>query len=203
MKPDFILLDLGGVLLNIDYQKPLAAFKELGIALPFTQKEQSALFDDLETGKIHPAEFRNSIRKLSQNPLSDRQIDEAWNSILLDLPENRVDLLYRLKQKYPLFLLSNTNEIHIKAFEEEMMREYGHHVFEDVFTAYYYSSRIGKRKPHKEAFLHVIRETGMSAENGVFIDDSPQHIEGAKQVGLQAHLLQGELQDLLQELRLI
>jgi glucose-1-phosphatase len=202
-KPDALILDLGGVLLNIDYQKPIDSFKALGVNVLYSKKEQSKLFDDLETGKISPAEFRDDVRKLSGLPLSDQQIDDAWNSILLDLPENRVELLYQLKEKYPLFLLSNTNEIHAQSFTETVVREYGHNVFEGVFSGVYYSHRIGKRKPNADAFLHVLNENDLHAENVVFIDDSPQHIEGAKQTGISAHLLNGELEDLLKKLNVV
>ncbi|HRE96809.1 MAG TPA: HAD family phosphatase, partial [Flavobacteriales bacterium] len=88
----------------------------LGVEVLYSQKDQGKLFDDLETGKISSADFRNEVRKLSSDALSDQQIDKAWNSILLDLPENRVELLYKLKQKFPLYLLSNTNEIHAQSF---------------------------------------------------------------------------------------
>jgi putative hydrolase of the HAD superfamily len=198
-----IIFDLGGVLLNIDYQKPVEAFRALGVDLQYSQKEQTKLFDDLETGKISPAIFREEVRRLSGQNLSDNDIDRAWNSILLDLPEHRVAFLHQLKSKYPLFLLSNTNEIHIAQFEEDLVREYGHPVFEDVFQTIYYSSRIGKRKPNADAFLHVLNDHEMRPETTLFIDDSPQHVEGAKKLGIQAYLLKGEPEDLLLSLGLI
>ncbi|HRE75764.1 MAG TPA: HAD family phosphatase [Flavobacteriales bacterium] len=200
---DAIILDLGGVLLNIDYQKPIDAFKALGVEVLYSQKDQGKLFDDLETGKISSADFRNEVRKLSSDALSDQQIDKAWNSILLDLPENRVELLYKLKQKFPLYLLSNTNEIHAQSFEEEIIREYGHNVFEEVFSGIYYSHRIQKRKPNAEAFLHVLKENGLHEATTLFIDDSPQHIVGAKNLGIQAYQLNGELEFLLKEIGVI
>ncbi|MBX7095354.1 MAG: HAD family phosphatase [Flavobacteriales bacterium] len=203
IKPDAIILDFGGVIIDINYQKPIEEFKKLGVDLSYSQAEQSTLFDDFETGSISPQKFREAIRKQSQQVLSDDQIDDAWNSILGSIPEHRVELLIQLKQKYPLYLLSNTNEIHIASFEEEMIREYGHHILEENMLGVYYSSRIGQRKPHAAAFHHVLHENGLIPQNTLFIDDSIQHVNGALKVGLNAHHLKGELKDLLQQLELL
>ena len=187
-----IIFDLGGVLLNIDYQAPIREFAKLGIpdfhAL-YSKANQSALFDDFEMGKISPAEFRNNIRQISKVDLSDLQIDHAWNSILLDFPEQNTQMLNELKGKYRLFLLSNTNEIHIHSFEASLKAQFKVNFFEQVFEKVYYSSRIGYRKPNANAFEFVLKSNDLSPHETVFIDDSIQHVKGAKELGIDAHWL--------------
>ena len=92
-------------------------------------------------------------------------------------------------KKYRLFLLSNTNEIHIKAFSAYLKKAYGFSDFSDYFENWYYSCRIGKRKPDQEIFEFVLSENGLIPSETLFIDDSPQHIEGAKKTGIHAYRL--------------
>ena len=108
-----IIFDLGGVILDIDYKRTESAFQELGIpdfAKLYSQLRQDSLFDDLEMGLIDPQSFRERIRSFSRTAISDPQIDQAWNAILIGLPKENVDYLSSLKGKYRLFMLSNTNE---------------------------------------------------------------------------------------------
>lgn len=187
-----IIFDLGGVLLNIDYDAPVREFAKLGInnfSELYSQAEQKKLFDDFETGDISPHAFRESIRTLSGSSIADSQIDFAWNSILLDFPKSRVEMLRELKKKYKLVLLSNTNEIHIKEFEKQLEVDFGTNIISDLFTSVHYSSRLRMRKPHVETFLHVMKINGLFSEETVFIDDSLQHIDGAKKAGIQAYWL--------------
>src|SRR5262245_14206312 len=121
-----IIFDFGGVIIDIDYHRCIDSFEKLlGTAFDqwYSQKQQAELFDALETGNISEEEFYESIRNAFRQELTDEQIREAWNSILIRLPEENVALLKRLKQKYRLFLLSNTNIIHERAFRELIERQ--------------------------------------------------------------------------------
>src|SRR5690606_29498568 len=114
-----IIFDLGGVLLNIDYQLTEKAFIEIGIprfAEIYSQLQQTTLFDDWETGKINRKDFIQSLREKSEIPLTEEQICTAWNAMLLDFPLRRLKVLQQLRPYYDLVLLSNTNEIHEAAF---------------------------------------------------------------------------------------
>ena len=187
-----IIFDLGGVLLNIDYMLVVKAFEALrfkDFEQWYSQKDQVALFDLLETGEISPQAFRDNLRKNSGLHIPDDQLDAAWNAIILDLPKERVALLKNVKKNYRCFLLSNTNEIHIPVFTEQFKKEFGAGTFEGLFEKVYYSSRMGMRKPHKETFLKVIEENGLVPSESLFIDDSFQHIAGAMKVGLQTFFL--------------
>src|SRR5688572_16872480 len=155
-----LIFDLGGVLINIDYRKPIEAFQQLGVNVTaewYAKKTQNKLFDDFETGAISPAEFREEIRKFSGKQLTDDQIDRAWNSILLDFPAQRMELLYELKKTHRLFLLSNTNAIHIPEFYQILIRTFGKNPFPEIFEHCYYSHEMGLRKPHAEIFIRVLK----------------------------------------------
>lgn len=209
MQIDTLILDLGGVLLNIDYDAPQRAFEKLGFEnfnSLFTQAKQDRLFDDFEKGKISNDDFRNGLRKISGKNIPDHEIDFAWNSILLDLPEFKLKLLGELKQNYRLFLLSNTNNIHIPVFEKEMNEKYGNQVFHSYFEKIYYSSKVGFRKPDREIFELVLNEQNLIPGNTIFIDDSIQHVEGALETGIKAlhlDLKKEDLPDLLRREKLI
>lgn len=186
-----IIFDFGGVILNIDYKLTEAAFARLGLtdfAGMYSQASQNNLFDTFEKGLITPAEFRMEIRKFIGSA-SDEQIDKAWNSMLLDLPDERIKLLDRLKKTHRIFLLSNTNEIHFTAFTAYMKDKFKRDVFSNVFEKAYVSHRIHMRKPDTEIFEFVLAENKLTRDETLFIDDSIQHIEGAKRSGIQTHFL--------------
>ena len=112
-----IIFDLGGVILNIDYLLTINKFEKLGIENVsnfYSKKMKSPIFDKIEVGKISPKEFMEALERECNNA-SVEQVESAWNAMLLDLPQNRLDLIKKLKNKYKIFLLSNTNEIHIRA----------------------------------------------------------------------------------------
>lgn len=168
------------------------AFMELGISdfdTLYSQARQSGIFDDLDKGKISAGTFRDAMRRHIPHTVSDEQIDAAWDAMLLDVPKDRLVLLEQLKQHYRTFLLSNTNVIHVKNFSAALLRNYGSPDFSPYFEKCYYSCDIGLRKPDAEIFLHVLNENGLQANETVFIDDSVQHVEGAKRVGISAYLL--------------
>ena len=190
-----IIFDLGGVILNIDYGQTANAFKKIGVAnfdKIYSQARQGQVFDKLETGELTPDEFREYMKEIVPSlQLSD--IDKSWNAMLLDLPAPRIDLLKKLKKKYRLFLLSNTNEIHIKCFRKIIDSSYGENIFDAIFENQYYSSEIGMRKPNPECFQYVLEKNGMEPSETLFIDDSIQHVEGARKLKINAyHLMPGE-----------
>lgn len=188
-----IIFDLGGVILDIDYARPVEAFRKLGAERfeeVFSQDAQAGFMSKFERGEIKPAEFRRKVKSYLPEGVTDDEIDEAWNSILGQLPSQRIVLLKMLdRMGYRMFLLSNTNSIHIKAFTHYLDETYGKHLFKDLFEKIYYSSKIGMRKPSKKIFEHVLKENGLVPEETLFIDDSAQHIEAAKKLGVHTHHL--------------
>jgi putative hydrolase of the HAD superfamily len=186
-----VIFDLGGVLLNIDYSLTEKAFIQLGIshvARLYSQHHSGALFSDLETGRITPGAFISAVQAESDVPLTERQITEAWNAMLLDFPPQRMHFLKELGRRYPLYLLSNTNALHLEAFSSILERS-GLPPLETFFQKAYYSHLMKARKPDLAAFKTVIRENDLDPAATLFIDDTPSNVQGAVRAGLQAVLL--------------
>lgn len=184
-----IILDLGGVLLNLDFQKTEDAFVKMGIShfrQLFNQQQASRLFTDFETGKVSPEDFIRNLKKESGEKLADQQIIDAWNAMLLDFPPERIALLKKLKDHYLLYLLSNTNAIHIPALNQKLKETYGIHSLDGLFTKAYYSHLIGERKPDLAAYQVVIQENDLNPATTLFVDDTAANIEGAEKAGLYA-----------------
>lgn len=187
-----IIFDLGGVILNIDYNLTSKAFKSLGIKdfdTIYSQTQQNNIFNDFETGSLTSEDFIDYLNKFLPNK-TEQDIKKAWNAMLLDLPKERIQLLQSIKSNYRIFLLSNTNEIHVNAFTSYVDTNFGKGLFDELFENHYYSNEIGFRKPNSNSFNHVLNENSLIAQETLFIDDSIQHIEGAKKVGLNTFWLE-------------
>lgn len=186
-KHEAVIFDYGGVIINIDYQATLKALKRLGVKdidEMYSQASQTNLFSDFETGKISAQYFINQLLTYAPIGTSPNQIVHAWNAMILDVPQESIDLLLKLKSEgVRIFLLSNTNSLHIDLANRRwdlVSSEAPEAVFEKV----YYSHEVKLRKPNVEIFNLVCDENSLDVQNTLFIDDSIQHIEGAKKVGL-------------------
>jgi len=189
-----IIFDLGGIFINIDFSRTAKAFTALGIGNFndfFTQHHASELFELLETGKISKNEFCEAFRAETQTSLSDEQIINAWNALLLDFPKERISWLQEIRNKYKVYLFSNTNKIHYDAFMADFTKQTGFEDFNSYFIKAYYSHEMGLRKPYPESFLHILNEQNLTPQETLFIDDTFKNVEGAKAVGLHTiHLVQ-------------
>jgi FMN phosphatase YigB (HAD superfamily) len=190
---DNIIFDLGNVILNIDYQNTIDAFEKIGVidaSSFYSKSSQLNIFSQLETGRVSKQDFVLEIQKFAPKA-SARQIINAWNAILQDLPNERLEVLKKIKDKFKIFLLSNTNSIHIEKIIDNLgVKKYKE--FYNLFDKVYYSHEIKLRKPNSDIFRLVIKENNLSIKNTLFIDDSIQHIESAKTIGLKTYHLDGE-----------
>lgn len=187
-----IIFDYGNVIFDIDHQLTINAFKELGAQKDegfFSHLKQNSLFDDFETGTISPNEFRDGIRKIANIQLSDQQIDDAWNKLLLGIREGYLEFLLEVKTKLPTYLLSNNNKIHYEWIVNYLQKNHNVPDMSSFFVKDYYSHLLGMRKPNANIFEFVINEHLINPSTTLFIDDSPQHLETAKKLGLQTHLM--------------
>ncbi|TSJ39661.1 HAD family phosphatase [Mucilaginibacter corticis] len=194
MKPiKNIIFDYGNVIFNIDFNRVAAAWKKLGITNAdefYGHRQQDDVFNALERGQISPAAFRDRIRELTHKPeLTDEQIDDAWNQIFVGIPKGNHEILQQIKDKYRTFLLSNINAIHYDYVHDYLKREYNMVDNSHLFEKTYYSHLVGKRKPDAEIFEQVLHENNLDPAETLFIDDSPQHLETAKKLGLQTYLM--------------
>jgi putative hydrolase of the HAD superfamily len=187
-----IIFDLGGVILNIDYHLTIDAYKNLGITnfeSMFTQAQQVGLFDQLDKGLVTPAQFRDGLREISGLTLTDQQIDNAWNAMLLDFQPSKLNVLKGVKGHYRTFLLSNTNAIHIDEYNKILHNTFGFENLSVFFDKEYYSHLIHMRKPDAEAFEIILKENSLNPGETLFIDDTLQHVEGARKLGILAYHL--------------
>jgi glucose-1-phosphatase len=185
-----IIFDLGGIILNINYLKTSQCFKNFGVVNfddLYTQENQSLLFEEFEKGNLSSQQFLNELRQ--KTGLTENKIISAWNAMLLDLPKERLNFITHLREKYRVFLLSNTNEIHIHSFEDSLKKANLLDLYYSSFEKVYYSCRMRKRKPNKDCFEMVLQESNLVPSETIFIDDSIQHIEGAKKTGIKAYLM--------------
>ena len=192
-----IIFDLGNVILNIDYQSTIKAFEKIGTenaSILYSKSSQTKIFDQLETGKITKEDFILEIQKIIPKA-SKCKIINAWNAIIKDLPESRIDILKNLKDKFSIFLLSNTNSIHIDYIVKKIGGE-KYDEFYNLFDKVYYSHEVKLRKPDPNIFKLVINENNLKIKNTFFIDDSIQHINSAKKLGLQTYHLNNSIESL-------
>lgn len=188
-----IIFDYGNVIFRIDFKRVAEAWKALGINNAdefYGHRKQDDVFNALERGEIPPSAFRDRIRELTHKPtLTDQQIDDAWNAIFIGIPKGNHELLLQLKDKYRTFLLSNINAIHYDYVHGYLKREYNIDDNSGLFEKVYYSHLMGKRKPDAGIFEQVLQENSLDPAETLFIDDSPQHLETAKKLGLQTYLM--------------
>lgn len=185
-----IIFDLGAVILNINYQNTIDEFTKLGVnnaATFYSKKVQTNLFNQIETGMISSNEFLKELQKETKNA-NINQVEKAWNAMLLDLPEERIQLIEKLKNNYSIYLLSNTNAIHIDAIKKQLGKRKWL-AFCKLFDKMYLSHELGLRKPDVKIFEYILNEQKLKAEEVFFIDDSPQHIASAKKIGIHCHHL--------------
>jgi len=188
-----IIFDFGDVIIDIDHSLPEKEFRKLGLNNfedLYSQDIQNDLFDKLEKGLIKPQKFREEIRRNIKTEVSDEVIDEAWNSIILDIPAERIRVLEKLKPLYQTFLLSNTNKIHYDQYLADLQRVYRYNSFNDLFKKAYFSFEMGMQKPHCEIFEFVLNENKLVPEETLFIDDTLRHVEGAAKLGIKTFFLE-------------
>jgi len=186
---DTIIFDFGDIFINLDKDATPLALKNLG--LKEWNSNLDALNLDFEKGKISEMEFIMGLQNYIPNA-SIHQIREAWNTILLDFPLYRLEFLQMLSQKYRLFLLSNTDSIHIERFQHRAGISF-YRDFYQCFEKVYFSYELGMRKPESAIFEFVIKEHNLLPKNTLFVDDNLQNIESADKLGLQVwHLQKGE-----------
>ncbi len=181
-----IIFDLGGVLLNIN---PLLSLIELEKISGLSKDElmvrfvNEKIFEKFDSGRLNPIQFRSELCRILNCKVSDSEIDRAWNKLLLDFPQHRVDLLKQLRKNYRVFLLSNTNSIHLDQYSHDFYEKYGFHMTE-LFEKLFFSHEIGLHKPDTGIYTYLLHHADIEASESVFFDDSSANIEAAGKMGI-------------------
>ncbi len=188
-----IIFDLGGVIINLSVEKTYQAFASLS-GLPLKEIKDrvhhAAFFHEYEKGLIGDSEFRNHLRESLNLNADDTQLDNAWSAMLLDIPIERIRLLERLKGPFNLFLLSNTNNIHLQSFNEQVFQLTGFPSLDQYFNNAYYSHLIKMKKPDVEIYEYVLQDNKLLAQETIFLDDNSDNLLGAIQAGIRTFHVQ-------------
>ena len=193
MKFKAVIFDFGNVIINIEFQRiynSFAKFTSKPIAYIEKRITEDQIFRRYESGQFTDEEFREVIRQTLGFPLSDHEVDTAWNAILLDIPTDRIDLIHKIRQNYPVFLLSNTNNIHITASNNYLKKTHGINSLDILFDQLFLSYEMGMWKPDTEIYFEVLRSINLEPNEVIFFDDNLQNIESAKAIGMQTILVE-------------
>lgn len=193
-----LIFDLGDVIIPIDLTAPVRNFATLA-NLPEDEVralwQQHNFINHYETGLIDDEAFRNHVRKVlyqrtdAPESWADEVIDTAWNTVLLDLPVDRVERIKSLKQDYRLFLLSNTSPIHIRQVNR-VLTELGQPTLEELFERVFYSYDVRMAKPSPDIYQHVLAEANIMADETAFFDDNEANIRAAAALGIRGRHVQ-------------
>ena len=181
-----IIFDFGDIFINLDKQATMDGLKKLGLSE--WNDDLDHLNKQFEMGKISPEKFLSGFQKHMPNA-SIEEILSAWNAILLDFPLYRLEFLQMLSKKYRLFLLSNTDSIHIETFEQKTGASF-YSDFYQCFEKVYFSFEIGMRKPNADIYNYVLNKHELSAKRTLFIDDKKENTDAAQSLGIQVWNLQ-------------
>ena len=184
-----IIFDFGNVLFDLELGKLKSGLHGL-MDEHGRQKLQllleSGFFKRYETGRLDTASFLETLARCPAHPLERSAVEEVWNSIFVDFPYHRLEMLLRLREKHKVFLLSNINDLHLTWIHRYLEKQYGITDFESRFLdKVYYSHLIGLRKPDLEIYEYVLSDAGIRADESIFFDDLEENIEAAEQCGIK------------------
>ncbi len=186
-----IIFDFGGVLLDLDISKTEAAMSKLmgvEIVSPYKDKYRELTLA-LEKGEMLPETFIHAIQFLCDPIPQGKEVVEAWNAMLCGWQSDKFTLLDQLKKRYKIYLLSNTNQIHLDFVIHELKVEYDIENFESrFFDECFYSHRLHAWKPEKDIYHQVEESIELAHDEFIFIDDNANNIKGAQELGWQAYL---------------
>jgi putative hydrolase of the HAD superfamily len=199
-----IIFDLGAVIINITPETVVKEFKKSysgDFELRYNRLVTSGLFEDYEVEKVNSTQFLAAIYDALDGEVSLQEIEAIWNKMLLDIPSKRIEILKQQKKEKNTFLCSNTNEIHIDVINKYIKDEFDINGLAPLFDKVYLSYKLGIRKPDPKIFELILNQNKLNPAETIFIDDSEEHIESAKNLGIQTiHLTKDRTLEQLFEL---
>jgi putative hydrolase of the HAD superfamily len=188
-----IIFDFGDIFINLDKKATIDGLKKLG--LTEWNEDLDRLNIQFEKGNIKRDEFLSGFQK-HMPKASTEEILEAWNAVLLDFPLYRLEFLQMLSKKYRLFLLSNTDSIHIEKFEQRTGVSF-YSDFYQCFEKVYFSFEMGMRKPDDEIYLSLLNKHELQAKRTLFVDDKKENTDAAEALGIHVWNLQVGKEDVV------
>lgn len=178
-----LILDFGDIFINLDKLGTARAMQKFGFTKITPELDQ--LFKNYEKGLVTSKYFLETTKQIFPKA-SKQDLTNAWNAILLDFPDQRLEFLESLKEskEYRLFLLSNTNDIHME-FVKKQMGTTKYNRFKNCFDFFYLSYEINMRKPDKKIFEFVLNSNNLIAEETMFVDDTKENTDAASLFGIK------------------
>ncbi|MCB0687182.1 MAG: HAD family phosphatase [Saprospiraceae bacterium] len=185
-----LIFDLGNVIIDLDFNASETLLQELTeISFVNPAKEDLEVFMDFECGRIPEAIFLNHLIKKSDGKAQAYDLIEAWTAMLANIPLQRLEMLQALKKDYQVYILSNTNETHIRWVDQYLRDHYNINQLSDIVHQAFYSHDLKARKPDDEIYLKMLQIAGISPQESLFFDDHPANIEAAKLLGIHGHVI--------------
>ena len=192
-----IIFDLGGVVLDIDENIVYKELEKMGIRTSELahSKEFMDIMSKFDTGIYTAPTFRKKTKAiLGQEKMTDQKFDSIWNSMLLDIPRERIAALEQIRKHYKIFLMSNSNEIHYDLYVRDLQLRFGYNEFDELFNKSYFSFAEHLEKPNPRFFELILDHEHLLPEETLFIDDTAANIRAAKALGLHTyHISRDEL----------
>ena len=182
-----IAFDLGGVVIALSYENAIRRFEEIGLTDARQHLDafhQHGIFGDLERGRISAEVFREELSRIIGRQLTMDECFYAWHGYVESVPQRNLDMLLRLRQMgFKVCLLSNTNPFMMQwacspAFDG------GHHPIGYYFDRLYLSYECKVMKPSPEIFRMMLEGQQATADETLFIDDSPNNCAAAEALGI-------------------
>ena len=187
-----IIFDLCGPIITIDINLIDREFHRLGVKEPYPYQRlcDEGLCERFETNRISAEAFCDEVRSMLNCSLNDIQICTAWNTLITQFPQSHIDLLKKLRSRYKVFLLSNSDAINADYFGRYLNFHSYCDLMNEAFDEAFFSYELGLRKPDPKVFQHIIEKHHLLPEETLHIDDRRMHCDGARKAGLNAHLLE-------------
>ena len=184
-----IIFDLGGVIIDIDQNQIHNHLKKNGFTdfKLLESPEVKRTLSQFECGIISAETFRKKLCSQLNLKLSTSRFDEIWNSMILDIPQRRIDLVKKLKSHYHVYLMSNSNEIHYDMFIRDLQLRFGYREFDSLFDKSFFSFDVHLSKPNPDFFTLILDRYKMKPEETLFIDDTPENILIAQELGIRTY----------------
>lgn len=188
---DSVIFDLGGVLVDLDAERCIAAFRHLGmpqIAELINPYHPAAMIGQMEHGEITFHEACERMRTVSgRHDVSDEEIADAYGQFLVGIKPAKVRLIETLRQHgLKTYVLSNNNPSSMELIRR-MFAEAGC-TMERLFDRVYLSYELRELKPSEAIFRKMVADSGMVPERTLFIDDSERNVTAARALGFQVYM---------------
>jgi putative hydrolase of the HAD superfamily len=183
-----VVFDFGGVLVHLNRDQAVKRFEEIGVKDAeqlIDPYEQKGVFLELENGKITAEEFCEEISKHAGRPISFEEAEYAWLGFVVEVPQEKLDYVMNLREKYNVYLLSNTNPMIQHWARNDKFSDKGS--ISNYFDKLYCSYEMGLTKPSETIFEAMLKDSGMKAEETLFIDDGASNVRVAEKMGFNVY----------------